>query len=243
MATFWTAPDPDGLRSCQHAVAAAEARHDELSAVIAIGQLANWYTMLGDSENGAHASTEALRRSEDTEHLPSLQAAVVLAATNCVFTGDPDFKASLAILDRHDTVSGFDNLIAMWLDITRGAALVGLHRLDAVGCLTRAIDRADRQSAPSALDLALRLLAIAAAEAGHGPEAAALLGYCDAHLGHHRFQSPVYRWVQTGLNDALASTPERPVHEATGAESTRRQIMALVTHLNSITARAGAADR
>ena len=234
LATFWTAPEPEGLHACERALAVAEARHDESSAIIAIGQLANWYTMLGDSESGARASAEALRRAEQSGHPPSVQSGVVLAATNCVFTGAPDFNASLAILARHDTGPSVDNLIAMWLDIIWGATLVGLHRTDAITRLIRGIDIADRQGAPSALDLALRLLAIAVADAGHRPEAATLLGYCDAHLGQHRFQSPVYQWVWTRLNDALAGTTDRAVHEAAGAASTRRTIMALVTRVDSL---------
>ena len=244
LATFWTAPDTEGLHACERALAVAEAL-DDLSAlaIIAIGQLANWYTMLGDSESGARGSAEALRRAERSGHPPSVQSGVVLAATNCVFTGAPDFNDSLAILARHDTGPSVDNLIAMWLYIIWGATLVGLHRTDAITRLIRGIDIADRQGAPSALDLARRLLAIAVADAGHRPEAATLLGYCDAHLGQHRFESPVYQWVWTRLNDTLAGTTDRAVHEAAGAASTRRTIMALVTHFDSITDQASGADR
>jgi hypothetical protein len=96
----------------------------------------------------------------------------------------PDFAASLAILAGYNDAPVIGDATPMWFGIVWGATLVGLHRTDAVGRLARAVHLADRHGVPPGQDLALCLLAIAAAEAGYEPVAATLAGYSDANLRH-----------------------------------------------------------
>ena len=64
-------------------------------------------------------------------------------------------------------------------------------------------------------------------------EAATLLGYSDTVFGKYRNTgSP--GWIQVRLDEALAGDTKRHVREGTGAKSSRRDIMALVTQLESM---------
>jgi hypothetical protein len=119
----------------------------------------------------------------------------------------------------------------MWLELLWGTALVGVHRREAVGPLVRAVRLADRLSAPHVTDLGLRMLAVAAAEGGRAPDAAALVGYCDANLRPHRVR--VSSWIDSVSDDALRAMRDRDVHEAAGAQASRGEIMALVAQLDA----------
>jgi predicted ATPase/class 3 adenylate cyclase len=232
---FFTTRGPEGLRACERALAAAEARHNEFVAIIALGVRANLARDLGDAQQHALDLSESLRRAERGEHPLHARVAAIGAASSHLWTGaGPDPVASLDVLARYDTGPRIDDTLGLWLDLYWGASLVGLHRPGAVGHLTRAVQLADRQAAPAAADLALRLLATAAAEAGYKPEAATLIGYCDAYLLQYRIAASGYAWVQAYVDDALAGLPDRAAHEARGAASTRGQLMTLVNHLGSM---------
>ena len=78
----------------------------------------------------------------------------------------------------------------MWLDIIRGETLLGIGRPGAAEHIARGARSADRLGNPQALDRALRILAMAAAEAGLVPQAATLAGYAEAALRPYRADQP-----------------------------------------------------
>ena len=127
------------------------------------------------------------------------------------------------------------DLDEVWLDLHWGNALLGLRQPGAVEHLVRAARLADRLSFLLALDLALRLLAIAYAEAGHASQAAILVGYADANLSQYRLDAPGLRWTKPRLEQALAGLADRSHYETEGSTWHRRQIMALINELPSTT--------
>jgi hypothetical protein len=143
-----------------------------------------------------------------------------------------------ARLSRHDEGRRLPNAASLWLDIAWGHTLVGLHRPGAVERLARAVQAADRQGATNAEGQALRLLAIAVAERGYQTEAARLAGYAEANLSADQIRA-AHGWAQATLDEALVGMDKRSAHEAAGAALTRGQVMALVTHLDSVIDRAG----
>jgi predicted ATPase len=224
-------PDRDALAAVDLGLAAADARNDELAAVIALGVKANWLAELGDADGSSRTSTEALRRARRSGHPINMQMAVVTASSSYVFrTPGRDFEASLRILAGYDETSRIDAAIAMWLDVQWGIALVGLHKSGAVSRLARAVRAADRQRARNAEDLALRLfaIAIAQADAALAAQADMLTGYANAHLRVHRIDSPAHFWIHEFLDTALADTPDRASRQAAGARLTRHEMLAIV---------------
>jgi predicted ATPase/class 3 adenylate cyclase len=233
-AAMLTTHDPEGLAACEQALAAAEARDDELAAIIALGLQANWLAFFGDAEGCARTSADAVRRAERTGHPVHLQMAVVTAATSLLFQcAPPDFAAALAVLAGHDELAHLDDAaIWMWHDIAWANALVGLHRAEAVPRLARAVRIADSQSILYAVDHALRLLAVAASEAGHEREADMLAGYSEACLSAHRMPAPGFAWIQAALDRALGA-PDRAAQRAAGAGLTRYEMLAIVNDLEA----------
>jgi hypothetical protein len=196
----------------------------------------NWLAARDDTGGSARSSADALRRAEDRGHPVYIQMAVVTAASSVLFQpASPDFTAGWAILAGHDEPVHLDAAIWIWLDIIWGMALVGLHRQEAIGRLARAIRLADRQSALNAEDLALRLLAVAVAEAGHEGEADMLTGYSEANLRVHRFYAPGLTCVEASLDSALAGAPDRPTRQAAGAGLSRHEMLAIVNDCEAIT--------
>jgi hypothetical protein len=76
---------------------------------------------------------------------------------------------------------------------------VGRGKPGAVARLTDAITAADRHAAAHAVDMAIRLMAVAVARLGLRAEAAMLGAYADANLQPYRMRSPVHEWVSTAL--------------------------------------------
>jgi hypothetical protein len=240
-----TARTPDGLRWCERALAAAEARGDEYAASVALGFLGMWLAEFGDAERSAHTTAESLRRAALTGNPQMIGMAALSAAGLQLWGGaSPDFAAAMAVLAGYDEGPLIGQAAGMWFDVMWGATLVGLRRRGAVGRLARAVQLADRHGVAFAQELALRLLATAVAESGYPTEAATLAGYGDVHLRQHRMNDPAYAWIQESLEAALADVTDRAVHEAAGRAAQRSHIMALVTHLDTAIddARSVAAD-
>lgn len=160
-----------------------------------------------------------------------LLAAAVVAASACHLSvgAEADFHAGLDLLSRYDTGIRTGDTMDMWLDVMWAMALLGLGQTDTVvERLTSAAVLADRHDAAPAVDVALRLLAIALAEAGALAQAAILAGYADANFSSARVDLPGYRWIHPRLDHALNPLTDRRHHEATGATWQRGQIMALL---------------
>jgi hypothetical protein len=117
----------------------------------------------------------------------------------------------------------------MWLDITWGTAQAGLQWRGAVEHWAHAARAADRFHALHAFDLALRFLAVVAAEAGLGEHAHALVVYTDEHLRPYRMENPQNWWVQERLDRVLADLPERSL----GPAPARGEIMRRITEIET----------
>ena len=210
LAEISTGRPADALRSAQRCAAAAEARHDEYVATLAMCVEAGARTQLGDTEHAARVMAEMLRRADRTG-MPTLIASGVTTAVQAhlLTTTEPDFTAAVATLEQHPAEIFGDHSSDVWLDFTWGLTLLGLGRTGAAGYLTRAAKAADRFDAPHMLDLALRSLAIAAAEAGLTQPAAALASYAETHLGEHRLDVPGQAYIQARLERALPDPADR----------------------------------
>ena len=229
-AQMYTGQNVAALRSAELAQAASEARDDEFSLVNALCAEGGALAALDEHDRSTAVVSEALRRAAGTGHPMAIGAAVITAASqHLMHTDSPGFVASLDILSRHDVDLDRGDLNGMWLEITWGLTLVGLEQPAAVGHLANAARAADRLDAPSALDYALRPLAIVAADAGLHEQAGGLVAFAEAQLRAHRIETPFQVWIQTRLDRALAgfsaAAPAAPLH--------RREIMDLVTQIET----------
>lgn len=230
VATYTSAGD---IGLCEQAFNVAEARHDEVSAVVALGIRSHAEV---DAEASATCAVEALRRAERIGHPNLIMTAVSTAAGSYAFgQAGPDFHRSRAFLSGFHEGPRVHTINYAWLDIEWGATLVGLREPGAAARLAPAIRIADQHGSPHALELALRLLVIAAGDRGHWSEAATLIGYADTALSPHRIDNPGTSWVGVRLDEALAAMPDRARHEQTGAAASRRQILEIVNELESVT--------
>ena len=228
VATYTSAGD---IGLCEQAFNVAEARHDEVSAVVALGIRSHAEV---HAEASAASALEGLRRAERIGHPNLIMTAVSTAAGSYAFChAGPDFHRSRAFLSGFQEGPRVPTINYAWLDIEWGATLVGLREPGAAARLAPAIRIADQHGSPHALDLALRLLAIAASDRGHWNEAAALVGYADTSLSPHRIDNPGISWVGARLDKALASMPDRSQHEP-GEASSRRQVLEIVTYLEIV---------
>jgi predicted ATPase/class 3 adenylate cyclase len=240
MVAIFSTASIDALSTCERAQAAAEARQDEFAAVNILGHRANCLAQLGRADEAARCAAAGLDRAERGCHPINVQSNIICAANIYLFVVDrPDFNATLAMLADHDDGSRLNPGLAMWLDLLWGTALVGVHRRDAVARLAAAVRLADRLSAPHVTDLGLRMLAIAAAEAGRAPVAATLVGYCDANLRPHRVRVSTSSWLEGILDDVLGPMRDQERHAVAGAEASRGEIMALVAQLETAMQSAG----
>jgi predicted ATPase len=230
----------DGRGVLERSLAAAAARHDEYAATVARISHAFWLDGLGQVSEALGVLDDTLHRAEASGNPVSVRTAMLAVAYMHLFAGaEPDFDASLAILSRYPEESGSDDVLAFYVQIDWGATLVGLRQPGAVTHLAHAARLADRQNGPHTQDLALRLLAVAAAHGGHDAEAAILAAYCDAHLREHRLTSAGYDWVNATLARGLLGIADRDEHEMAGAQTSRRQIMDLVDHVEVAPASGG----
>jgi hypothetical protein len=157
----------------------------------------------------------------------NIGAAVITAASNYLNrSAGPDFIKSKEIIDAGSDAFAAPGANEMWLCTIFGWTLLGLGDSEAVNFLTRALRLADRLSAQHVVELPLRLLAIAFAEAGYVPEAGILIGYVEAHLSPFRIESVGQAWVQDQLDRAglTTTTSER-------VPLKRGEIMNLVTRI------------
>ncbi len=230
MVTQYTNADPEGIKFGEVALQAAEARNDKGAMVLALGMYATAIARV-DREAGIASALEGIRRAKDTGQTSSIISAL-LCATACYTAegGAPDVAHVRAILEGAPDVR-LDTANAMWLDLMWGAVLVQLDEMGVVERLADAVRMADRQHAPHAEDMALRLLAIAVGRAGNLAESAVLASYCAATLIPFRMnQQP---WIDVALEEVLVRVPDRAADEAVGAAADRRQILALVTRLEA----------
>jgi predicted ATPase len=225
---------PAAISFAERALAAADARGDKVARIGTLNHISVALAECNDINGADRCAQEGIRRAEELGQPALVMTSVTVAASNHLWPCErPDFVAAYDILTRHGT-SGYrdDATATMWYDLQWGAALVGVHK-PALSPLANAVRLADRHQALHALDLALRLLAVALAEGGRVSEAILLLTYSDANLGRHRVEA-ARTWVQTALDRALdkrnRAMPEQPTPVAS-----RQQVMAFVNQLDAAT--------
>ena len=215
MVATYTGDNTAAVRAGDRALAAAEARPDERIAVtarvtvIALCSLTAALAGLGEFDRSVEVATHAMHEAELTGH-PLLIGAVVITAaqSHLGMRAEPDFAAGLEILTRHaDGLNGAD-VNDMWLDIVWGTAQLELDAPGAVVRFARAARLADRLNAQHVLDIALRYLAILAADFGLTEHARALVAYTEANLRPYRIDNPNQAWIAARLDRALAGIPE-----------------------------------
>jgi predicted ATPase len=225
-------PDPSaGAEASTRALAAAEARQMEVGAVLALAILSNCLAA-SDPQQSSICASETMRRAELTGQ-PSVIVSAILAAAGCCvgLTTGPDFSTARTVLSRAPDGYRLESLNTLWLEALRGEVLVGLDEPGAVDHLANAISLADRLSAFHIEDSSFSSLALAAARAGYGAEAAMLAGYSEQHFRPYRMFNGDGQWLMAQLENALAELPDRQVHRAAGAALARSQMMTLVTQL------------
>jgi hypothetical protein len=228
----YTGRNAEAVRAAELSYEVAEARGDETLATTALFLQVSPLAILGNVERSAHIGAEALRRAEQSGHPIYISAAVItVAGTELWGKFEPDFEASLDVLNRHehDLGSIAGDLNGAWHDITWGVTLFGLGLPGAVEHLAHGARTADRLNTLHALDLALRQLAVLAADAGLTPAALALIDYTEANLRAHRIENPGQTRIQARLDQALAGLPDR----APDAPLHRGDIMAIVTEIEN----------
>ena len=122
---------------------------------------------LGRPEDSAAAASEGLQRAEASGNPGLIGAAVITAANNLLNRrAGPDFVRSKEIIDAGSSAFAALGTNELWLCTMFGWTLLGLEEPEAVAYLTRALRTADRLNAQHDVELTLRLIAIAFAEAG-----------------------------------------------------------------------------
>ena len=211
------------------AIELAEARGDLMAAVIAANGVGMILAELGELERSAEIFAASLERAANSGNRLLLQATVITTAQSLVWRKEPDFVTSFDILNRYgaDLVTG--GLGNLWLDMAWGITLLGLHRPGAVTYAARATRAADHQSSPHALDMGLRVLGLAAAEAGLTEQARAMVDYADTNLTAYDFAQPNQGWFRARLEQALGDRRGLPAP----SDTHRSQLMALVNDVEA----------
>jgi predicted ATPase len=227
------APDWESLRGCERGIAVAEDRDDVVALVVTMGERALGHALLGHPAEAEAGIAQTRDRAAASGHPICLQSFALYAGIIHLFgsASGPDFVAAYYAITSNDI--NVDDTMATFVDIFAGAALVGLHRAEAVDRLARAALRADQRGTNNASELALVLLAVLAAEAGRREDGAMLAGYARANHWTGILESPGYSWISSALNAALHELPDRQVHEAAGARASRRDITTLVRALST----------
>lgn len=211
---------------------ALQVADDRLDVDQAVTALCNQMVVLGivgEDERSAAAAADALRRAEESGQPVLLSSATIsMSAVYLTARSDPDFHASSEIFARQGVTQETGDLNDAWREVMVGMTSLGLGRPDAVTHLTRAVRLADRIDSGHTLELALRLLAIAAAEAGLSSQAFAIAGYADDELSAHHFDNPGQAWIQARLDSALGDASRHQVDHARN----RAEIMTLVTEID-----------
>jgi predicted ATPase/class 3 adenylate cyclase len=224
------------VSTVERGLVSAEARGDEKMALTALMMQPFQLAQLGDYDRASDVANEVLRRAKRYGHPTMISAAVnVTAGLYAWLPGEPDFVTCLEILERERVGHSGGEVGAMWLDLTRAHARLGLKQPGAVEDFAAVARAADRLNAPHVLDQALRALAVVAAEAGLETSAHALVAYAETNLLPYRTGEDVPYSNQARLDRALAAPPELP----TPPGAHRSEIMALVNELESMLTRDG----
>jgi predicted ATPase len=203
-----TGQNVQALAAGERAIEVADATGDLTLQVIARLMTSAALAALDRPEDSTAAASEAVQRAQASGNPMNIGAAVITAASNHLYrSAGPDFVRSKEIIDAGSNAFAALGTNEMWLCTMFGWTLLGLREPEALDYLTRALRTADRLNAQHVVELTLRLIAIAFAEAGHPPEAGILNGYVEAHLSPFRIESPGQAWVQQQIDKAgLIST-------------------------------------
>jgi predicted ATPase/class 3 adenylate cyclase len=230
MAALFRAQHAENHYASERAFDAAERRGDERASIVSLSLQITALASLGESERSATVAVEALRRAEVSGHPVTISAALISMCSGFILgIENPDFAAAFDALARHRDGLRAGTVNDMWLDIFTGETLFGLGRPGAVEHLARAARSADRLNMAPALDRALRILAIAAAEAGLTAHATTLTAYTEAALRPYRVNQPGQVWIQSRLDHALAGLTPETSHP----HRHRREIINLVNDLEA----------
>ena len=191
---------------------------------INLAQASNALAGLGQTERAKEAVAEAIRRAEREGHPLAIEAAIIVASANCLFGAEPDFQSSMDVFSGHPDLFHLGSGNDQWLNAFFGWTLLGLGDERAVSRLADALRIADRLNAQHVVELVIRLLAVAFAQAGHGAEALRLLAYADMHLRPYQMAAGGQEWVESRLAQAGITSPS---YESTTLK--RGEIMSLVT--------------
>jgi hypothetical protein len=231
MAAFQTGRHEDALRVARAGLEAAESRRDDFAAVTGLAVVC--YALASTSvDDAGRVAPEVLARAERMGN-PVVTANVALVVSSSLLTTDaPDFAASLAILNRYANDFSAGDTTAMWSHLFHGYDLLALGELTAVEHLVEAARLADRLNVPSVVDIALRSLAVRAAEAGHILEATTLVGYAEANLGDSRLTDAMWTWLRDRTVNIVG--PDLSADCARGVALSRGDVMALVRDLEGV---------
>jgi predicted ATPase len=220
----------DTLVSSKVALEAAESRRDEFAAVVALGQIGNALAYT-DVEKSFGLGLDALARAERMGN-PAVTAisALQVASSYLLTPGAPDFEGSLAVLTRYASDFAAGDVTAMWSRLIQGHDLLALDDSRALTYFSEAARLGDRLNAPHVVEIALRGLAVVAAEGGYVHDAAALVGYADANLAASRITNAMWIPLQGRLDQALRGS-DLTVPTARGASFKRGDVIALIGEL------------
>ena len=227
MTAAFTGDTDAALHAAERAFAAAEARSDEKMALSALFIESGALAGLGVFDRAADVADDALRRAKLYGHPTMITAAVITAAG--LYSGslpaEPDFARCLELLTREGVGLSRNDIGGMWLDLMGASARLGLDRPGAIESYVRVAHTADRLNAHHVLDIAVRGLAIIAAEAGLADSAHALVAYTETNLGAYRMAA--WTWMEARLDRALATLPQRGHEPALH----RSDILQLITEI------------
>ena len=207
----------------------ADVLEEDGAAVIALMNEAMGRSMLGEPRDRcSELMATAMARAEANGSPLAIQAVVISWAQWLALLPEPDFAASLDVLERYGTKLVTGDLGDLWLDIAWAVTLFGCNEPGAVARATRAARAADHQNSPHGLNFMLLVLAAAAAEAGYTEQTVALVAYANANLRHAQYNGTGSGWLRARIDQALGD----------GAPSTapalhRRELMALIDEVEA----------
>ena len=208
----------------------ANARDESGPAVIALVNLAMSHSMAGGPlDHSAALMAAAMGRAEASGSPLAIQAVVTSWAQWLALLPEPDFATSLEVLQRYGTDLVTGDLGDLWLDIAWAVTLLGCNEPGAVARAARAARAADHQNSPHGLSFMLLVLAVAAAEAGHTEQAAALVTYIAVNLNHAQYNGIGAGWLQARLEKALGN----PQARSTASTMHRRELLALIDEVEA----------
>jgi predicted ATPase/class 3 adenylate cyclase len=218
--------DPDAaLSAAERALVVAEARGDERMALAGLLMQPPSLALLGEYDRATVVAHEMLLRAKRYGKPTMISAAVVVTAGLYAWSLDePDFETCLDVLEREHVGHSGGEVGAMWLDLIRAYARLGLNQPGAIGDFAAVARAADRLDAPHVLDRALRGVAVMAAEAGFETPARALVAYAENTLVWYQTGEFGQEWIEARLERALDAPPRTPAPRGLH----RTEIMAIV---------------